>query len=323
MSIVIVGFNSLPDLEECLPSLVAQQRVPQEIILVDNASGDGTIDVLRHRYPEVVAIRSDENRGFAWACNRGAAAARGDVLVFLNPDTAVTHDWIWPLVDALEDTAVGACMPRILLYGSPRVNTMGTRVHWSGLAWMDRWGEPDPGPGAPAEVFGASGCALAIRADAFRAVRGFREDLFMYYEDVDLCWRLRLRGYRIVVVPQAAIHHKYSFSRNQLKWHMAERNRLKVILTNYHWSTLLLLGPALVAVEAAMWLYAAKRGLLRAKWWAARDVFWDLPRAVRRRREVATTRRVTDRAIWRQLSSSRALWAASRKYAAADSRVPR
>lgn len=319
VSIILVAFQSLPDLRECLPSLTAGPAVTQEVIVVDNGSTDGCAAFVREHYPEAVVLRSERNRGFAWACNHGAAAARGEVLVFLNCDTVAQGGWLAPLVETLRDPSVGACMPRILLHGTPRVNTMGSRLHWSGLAWMDRWQTPDPGPGASQEVFGASGCALAIRAETFREVRGFTEDFFMYHEDVDLCWRIRLRGYRVMVVPEAAVQHRYSFGRNPLKWDLAERNRLKMILANYHWSTLLLLSPALTAVEAALWLYAAKAGLLRAKWGAARHVVGELPRLLRRRREIQRTRRVPDRAIWRQLSGSRELWRASRKYAAADS----
>src|SRR3989304_1477317 len=95
---VLVGFQSLPDLRECLSALTERPSVPQEVILVDNASTDGTADFVRERYPEVVIIRSKTNRGFAWACNRGAAVARGRVLVFLNCDTIVQQGWVTPLL---------------------------------------------------------------------------------------------------------------------------------------------------------------------------------------------------------------------------------
>lgn len=317
VSIILVGFQSREHLRECLPSLSECATLPQEVILVDNASADGTAEFVREQHPEVNVIRSEDNRGFAWACNRGAAAARGDVLIFLNCDTLVTPGWVGPLVRALQDHSAGACMPRILLYGTAQVNTMGSRVHWSGLAWMDRWQAPDPGPGPAQEVFGASGCALAIRAETFREVQGFADDFFMYHEDIDLCWRLRLRGYRVLVVPEASIQHKYSFSRNPLKWHMAERNRVRMILANYHWATLVLLSPALVAVDAGLWLYAAKAGLLGAKWRAARDLITGLPQMVRRRKMIQASRRVSDGPIWRQFSGSRELWRASQQYAAA------
>jgi GT2 family glycosyltransferase len=139
----------------------------------------------------------------------------------------------------------------------------------------------------------------------------------MYHEDVDLCWRLRLIGYRVLVVPDAAIRHKYSFGRNQLKWHMAERNRVNMILANYRWTTLVLLSPALAAVDLMLWLYALKAGLLGAKWQAARDLITRLPRTLRRRRMIQASRRVSDRQIWHHLSGSRALWRASQQYAAA------
>ena len=317
VSIIIVAFQALEDLRECLPSLSRSRTVPQEVILVENASTDGTVDFVRRAHPEVTLIRNEENRGFAMPCNRGAAAARGDVLIFLNSDTIVTPGWVDPLVAELRDPSVGACMPRILLHGMSQVNTMGLRVHWSGLAWMDRWQAQDPGPGPAEEVFGASGCALAIRADTFREVQGFTEDFFIYHDDVDLCWRLRLRGYRAMAVPKASIQHKYSFSHNPLKWQLAERNRLKMILANYHWATLVLLSPALIAVEVGLWLYAARAGLLRGKWRGTCDLARGLPRLLRRRKIVQASRRVSDWQIWRKLSSSRELWRASHQYAAA------
>jgi GT2 family glycosyltransferase/SAM-dependent methyltransferase len=318
VSIILVGFQSLADLRECIPSLLAQQTVRQEIVFVDNASTDASSDFVRAHYPDITVVRSEENRGFAWACNRGAAAARGDVLDFLNCDTVVSRDWLPPIVDTLADPTVGACMPRILLHGTAHVNTMGSCVHWSGLAWMGKWQAADPGPGPAEEVFGASGCAFAIRTDVFREVGGFAEEFFTYHEDVDLCWRLRLLGYRVLVVPDSAIEHKYSFSRNALKWHMVERNRWRMILANYRWVTLLLLGPGLLAVDMGLWLYAAKAGLLGAKWRALRDLVGDWRGLLQRRRAVQSARCVGDRRIWRCLSGSRALLSASRQYAGAQ-----
>ncbi len=317
VSVILVGFQSRDDLRECLPALAKSAAIAQEVILVDNASTDGTAEYVRQHHSDVRVIRSEENRGFAWACNRGAAEARGEVLVFLNCDTVPVPGWTAPLVEALRDASVGACMPRILMHGTSQVNTMGSCVHWSGLAWMDRWQEEDPGPGPEREVFGASGCALAIRADTFREVGGFTEDFFMYHEDVDLCWRLRMRGYRALVVPEAAIAHKYSFARNSLKWRMAERNRMRMILANYHWTTLVLLGPALVAADLALWAYATKAGLLGAKWRAAREVIAGMPEVLRRRKSIQAGRRARDRQIWRHFSGFCGLWRASRQYARA------
>jgi GT2 family glycosyltransferase len=144
----------------------------------------------------------------------------------------------------------------------------------------------------------ASGAAFAIRAETFRAVGGFTEELFLYQEDLELCWRARLHGLRVLVIPDADVLHEYLLERaDRRKEYFLERNRLVFVATVFAGRTLLLLAPVLLAVEVGITLLALRQGWLREKvagWaWLARNGSW----LARRRRAAQALRRVPDRAL--------------------------
>jgi GT2 family glycosyltransferase len=261
------------------------------VIVVDNG-GDAVV-------PDGVRLVSPgRNLGFSAGCNLGAAEARGDVLLFLNPDTVVAAGATSQLARTLEDPAIGIAMPSLLLLDRPELlNSGGTVVHVSGLAWAGRFGEPAESITALEDVAGASGAALAIRRDTFRELGGFTEELFMYQEDVELSWRAHLHGLRVVVDPQADVFHEYEFGRNPDKIGLLERNRLIFVLTAYSLRLLLLLAPVLALGEVAMLALSARRGWLGAKiggwWWLLRHPRW----LVRHRRETQRLRKLRDREL--------------------------
>ena len=244
-----------------------------------------------------------ENLGFAGGCNFGAAEATSDVLVFLNPDTVVGPGALRQLARTLEDPAVGIAMARLCLLDRPELlNSGGTVVHVSGLAWAGRFGEQAESIRSLEDVAAASGAALGIRRDTFRALGGFTDELFMYQEDVELSWRAHLAGLRVVVDPGADVFHEYEFGRHPAKIALLERNRLIFVLTSYSLRLLFLLGPLLVLVELAMLLLSARRRWFRGKlggwWWCLRHMRW----LVRHRRETKSLRRVRDRELARFLT---------------------
>ena len=266
------------------------------MIVVDNG-GDATV-------PDGVRLLSaGGNLGFAQGANRGAAEAAGDVLVFLNPDTVVAAGALQQLARTLEDPAIGIAMARLRLLDQPELlNSGGTVVHVSGLAWAGRFGEPAEALTALADVPGASGAALAIRRETFRELGGFTGELFMYQEDVELSWRAHLHGLRVVVDPGADVFHEYEFGRNPTKIALLDRNRLIFVLTAYSLRLLLLLAPVLALGELAMLALAARRGWFRGKlvgwWWLLRHVGW----LARHRRETQRLRSVRDHDLARFLT---------------------
>lgn len=287
VSVVIVAFQSGDALLRCVASL----EEDLEVIVVDNGRDVGEL-------AGVEVVRPDENVGFAAGCNLGARHARGDVLVFLNPDTVVGPGAISMLVQTLEDPSVGVAMARLRLLADPQLlNSCGNVIHVTGLAWSGGYGQPAVDVAEAREVTYASGAAMAMRADVFRDLGGFREELFLYHEDLDLGWRARMRGYRVVLVPGADVFHDYSYSRNAEKSYYLERNRLVFLLSAFSARLLLVLAPVLLAAEVALCAQAAREGWLRAKlagWlWCARNG----RRILGMRRETQAGRRVPDREL--------------------------
>ena len=247
---------------------------------------------------ETRLISPGRNLGFATACNVGAAQAGGDVLLFLNPDTVAGPGAVPALADAVADPSVGVAMARLRLLGEPeRLNSGGNVVHVSGLAWVGGHGQPADRMSEVRDVAYPSGAAMAIRARTFHELGGFTDELFMYLEDLELGWRARLHGLRIVVTPAADVFHDYEFARNRRKLHLIERNRLVFVLSSYSPRLLAVSAPILLAAEIGMVGIAARQGWLREKlagWaWCARHAGW----LARHRRETQRLRRVADREL--------------------------
>jgi GT2 family glycosyltransferase/tetratricopeptide (TPR) repeat protein len=211
VSIVIPCFNEAEHTLRCLQSLQATpSAVATEIILVDNGSTDATRQLAGMADERFRVIRNEDNRGFGPACNQGAAAARGEYVLFLNNDTVVRPGWLEPLVaDLDEDPRLGAVQPK-LLYPDGRLNDAGGLVFADGEAWVyGKGGDPDAPPydcrRAPDY---ASGACLLVRRSAFEEVGGF-DDRYApaYYEDTDLSFALRAAGYTVLYEPASSIVH--------------------------------------------------------------------------------------------------------------------
>jgi len=207
-------------------------------------------------------------------------------------------------VRALEDRGVGVVQARLRLLDEPELlNSSGNVLHVSGIAWPGGYRDPADALAESRDIAYASGAALAIRADLFRELGGFTEELFLYQEDLDLCWRARLRGLRIVVAPEADVLHEYVFERpDRRKEYYLERNRLVFVLTAYSGRLLLLLAPVLLAAEVGLVLLGARQGWWREKlagWgWLLRNAGW----LQAQRRRTQALRRVSDRALARHLT---------------------
>jgi GT2 family glycosyltransferase len=293
-SVVIVAYRAGPALLRCLDSLSGQEGLI-ETIVVDNGGGGSEIERARE-IEGVRLVEPAENVGFAAGCNLGASEARGDVLVFLNPDTVVADRALAQLELAVDDPSVGIAMARLRLLEEPdKLNSSGVEMHVTGIGWAGGFGEPADSLTERREVPAPSGTAMAVRADTFRRLGGFAEELFMYIEDLELGWRARIAGYRVIVEPAADVFHEYEYGRNPRKNYFLERNRLVFVLSAYSSRLLLLAGPLLVATELGMLALALKEGWLRDKvagWgWLARNA----GTVGRRRRSTQALRKVRDR----------------------------
>ncbi len=300
-SIIVVNYNGRATIAACLDSILATLDGAAEVIVVDNGSTDGSAEIVA-AYP-AVTLRRAGNLGFGGGNNLGAAGARGEYLVFVNPDATVTPGWWQALAAALADETVGLATSRILLAGDPeRLNTAGNDVHLSGLTLCRGMGRPAAGYDQPAAVGAVSGAAFAMRRSLFEALGGFDAGYFMYMEETDLSWRAQLAGYSCRYVPRSIVHHHYRLRFGPDKTFYQERNRYRLLLKTLRRRTLLLLCPALLLAEGVTWGFVMTRDRRnwRGKLRAYRRVAADWPELRRLRREVQRRRVAPDRRLLEQ-----------------------
>ncbi len=220
LGIVIVTYNSRADIGRCLASLAAAEDLAQAIVVVDNASTDGTAAYVRSAFPSVTVIDAGENRGFAQANNLGAATIRTDLILFLNPDTLVQPGAVSRLVAAMTDHPDAAIVgPRLIdghgrpeLSFGPPISPVG-ELRQKVLLWMYNRRVPmavrhvERVTNVPGSRAWVSGACLLIRRPDWDAVGGFDPRFFIYTEDVDLCTRVRRRGRTVWFSPAASVTH--------------------------------------------------------------------------------------------------------------------
>ena len=325
-SIAIVAHNHRQFLEACLGALDAARLDPEttRIFLVDNASTDGTAPFVvnellgggasrtRGGLP-IVFIAGDRNLGFAGGNNLvfRRAIADGDEFVYLlNPDTEVEPGFLDEAIAAARlDTRVALVQSLVLRHGEPGiVNSYGDALHFLGFGYSNGDGrhlsEPDVAArtGAITELAYACGTAALVRVATLADIGLFQDELFVYCEDAELGWRARLAGHRVVVAPDSRVQHKYDFHKSFRKFYWLERNRWLVLVWNYHAATLLLLAPALLAMEAGVWAMAVAGGwwrekaqaclyLLRPSQWRRILATRRAPQSLRRQRDREVTAR--------------------------------
>jgi N-acetylglucosaminyl-diphospho-decaprenol L-rhamnosyltransferase len=221
VSVLIVNYNTRELLDQCLESIKAETRCSHELIVVDNASSDGSAAMIRRKHPGVTVIENGRNLGFARANNQASRAAHGGHLMLLNPDTVILDAAIDRLVEYMDaHTDVGACGPRIIdstgtvVRSCYRIPAFRAAVLASlsytplrPLVTPRRTESTCLEGDRVQDVEAIQGCSLLVRAGLFRKLGGFDESFFLYVEDIDLCHRLHLAGYRVVYMPQATIVH--------------------------------------------------------------------------------------------------------------------
>jgi GT2 family glycosyltransferase len=296
LSVLIVAWNSRAELARTLPALLAELGEDDELIVVDNDSPDDSAAVVRELAPAAKLVRMGRNLGFAGGCNAGAAEARGDLLVILNPDAAPQRGWGEAIrLPWREGRGWAAWQALVTEAGGTEVNSAGNPVHFTGIVWAGRHGEPlAAAPSGPAEAPVLSGACLAIPLATWRRVGGFAERFFMYHEDVDLSIRLRLSGGTVGIEPRAVVEHDYEFGASAgHKWRWLERNRLAFLVRDYPAVLLALLAPALLATELALLAVSARAGWADQKLAANAEALRWLPRLLRERRRIQRGRTVS------------------------------
>jgi len=240
VTVIVVIHNGEAHMPALMESLRLQSRMPDEVIVVDNASTDSGADYLRAEHPWVRIVTLDRNAGFTGGANAGAASASGDVLVTLNDDTVVDREWLAELIQPLEeDSTLGATVSKVFLGppGSAVIDCAGAEFNAMGFNWGRGANEQDATQFDAAEFVPAvTAVSMAVRASALRGEDLFDDSLFMYYEELDLTMRLRGRGNRIRYQPTSIVHHLRGQSvlrKSNDSWvfqqALANRNRMKIV----------------------------------------------------------------------------------------------
>jgi GT2 family glycosyltransferase len=305
LAVVVVTHQSAAHLRALATAVLPQLRDGDELVIVDNASSDGTPEAARSLGGRVTVIETGQNLGFAGGCQLGARATHAPLLLFLNPDCQPQAACLAELRDAAARHPDWAAWQAAVLLDRGHINSSGGVVHYLGIGWAGECGRPLSAL-APDdhEIAFPSGAAMVVRREAWRSLGGLDEDYFMYGEDLDLGLRMWLSGHRVGVVPSARVMHGYEFDKGSSKWFWLERNRWRTVLSVYPAPLLLLLGPGLLAAELGLLAVAASDGWLGSKLRAQAAVIGGLPRTLTRRREVQRARRVGASEFARHLTSS-------------------
>jgi len=326
VSVIVVTWNGLAYLPDCLDSLAAQTYPALEVVVVDNGSTDGSVEYLRGRGPgRLHLVESPRNLGFAGGNNLGIRASKGAYLALLNNDAAADPEWVEALVNAAEaDPTVGMCASRIHVWKRPDLlDGAGLVVSGDGIGRgrgrLEADGERYQ---RGADVLLPSACAALYRRSMLDEVGLFDEDFFAYCEDTDLGLRARIAGWRCRYVPGAVARHHYSGStapHSAFKAFHVERNRIWVVVKCFPpglavASLAYTLGryalqlyaavsgrgaAAKLAAQQAPWVLA---GIIVRAWWAA---LARLPEMWRRRRAVWSVGKISRRELTRLLRAHR------------------
>ncbi len=245
-AIVILNWNGKSLLEKFLPSVVKYSTLPGvEIVVADNASSDDSVSFLQKNYPAIKIVRLDKNYGFAGGYNKSLEQVDADYFMLLNSDVEVAENWLQPLIALMDsDEKIAACQPKIRSY---RYRDYFEHAGASG-GFVDKnyfpfcrgriFNEVEKDEGQydnRREIFWATGAALMIRANIFRESGGLDNDFFAHMEEIDLCWRLKNRGYKIFVEPASVVYHLGGATLNYMspkKTMLNFRNNLYMIYKN-------------------------------------------------------------------------------------------
>jgi len=306
VSVIVVNYNGLQYLETCLDSLSQQTYASCEIIVVDNGSTDGSLQRARDKYPGLTYLKTGSNLGYAGGVNAGLAVAGGEYISPINMDTRVEPDWLEKLVGFMESgLQIGAVCPRVLIMENPGVvNCSGLNIHVSGLGFCRQLHSDVTAAGPPQKVSGISGCSFLIRRDLFNRMGGAPAYCFMYNDDVVISWLLALMGYDIYCLPSSVIYHRYRLSMTPDKFFHLEKNRIYLVLSTFKWSTLLLLSPLLLLIEAMVLAYSVVKGwpYPKSKLGAYLAAFRERRDIARLRHFYATLRSISDWTLLKKLS---------------------
>ncbi|MCW1949030.1 MAG: glycosyltransferase family 2 protein [Candidatus Shapirobacteria bacterium] len=308
--VLVLGYNSLNLLDDCMISLSDQSYEDYEIWFADNNSNDGSVEYLNKNFPKIKTFQFKKNTGYAGGNNRlikMAFDSGADFSLVLNADVKVDKNFILELVNSYSNSSkkekIGLVQPLVMLYNEPeKINSMGNVIHYLGFGYCGGYKSKDI-PKEDREIYSVSGTAMLIPKNYYEDVGLFDESFFMYNEDQDYSWRGLIMGYKHYLSVNSKIWHKYSFSKNKNKWYFSEKNRLSILIKNYETKTLIKLILIIIFNELAILIYSLFDGWFINKLRSYGTVFKNLGFLMRERNVVQSSREVSDIKIIKYFSS--------------------
>jgi len=269
VSIIILNYNAGQLLVNCVESILKTNYPSFEILVVDNISNDQSHKECKKKFPQIHLIENTKNLGYCEGNNVGIRAAKGNLLVILNPDTIVSPEWLIELVSAYEKNGGGIYQPKILsLYESNVLQSTGNMLHLFGFGFSRDKGIPDNSNYNEIQQVGyASGTCLFTSLDTMKKIGLFDPFIFLYHDDLDLGWRAAQLNIKSYFVPTSIVYHaeSYSLKWSSKKFFWLERNRRYCLLTHYSKKTYKKILPYLIIVEIMVWLFYITKGFFIAK----------------------------------------------------------
>jgi len=302
-AVVILNWNGKHWLEKFLPNVISNS-LDATVIVADNNSSDDSLKFLEENYPNIRIIQNDGNYGYAKGYNLALKQIDAQYFVLLNSDIEVTKDWISPIISLMDsDKTISACQPKILDYNNKN------KFEYAGASggFIDKFGYPfcrgrifddleeDKGQYNDAtEIFWATGACLFVRSSHFWEVGGLDSDFFAHQEEIDLCWRLKNKGYKIMVEPKSVVYHVGGGTLqvgSPLKTHLNFRNNLYMMFKNLPLSYLFIIIPIRLVLDgiAAITFLGNEKGIshLFAVMKAHFSFYFEIPKLISKRRKIS------------------------------------
>lgn len=331
VSVIIPNFNGQKFLPVCLSSLFRSSYTNFEIIVIDDCSTDGSLEVLK-KFAKIKLLQNSHNQGASASRNNALTQARGEIVAFLDNDTRVEKKWleelIRPLISSKSD--IGATCSKTLIYQHPKIISTAGLLLVPHTGWgIARGGMAKDGIAKwdqEAETVSIS-AALAVKKSVIDQIGEFDEKLAVHTEDLDFCWRIWLAGYKILYIPTSRVYH---WSKNQeeraklmaatksfVYFHI-NKNTFRTLLKNYSWTWLLKYLPAAIFIVFGRGLFVLVSRLDASALLAAfKALIWNianLPDTISNRHQIQKIRRVSDSYLYSKIMSHESLWRIYKNY---------
>lgn len=316
VAIIILNWNGKKFLEQFLPKVCEYSGAAVSVVVADNASTDDSVPYLEKNFPTVRVIRNAENGGFAYGYNASLKHINAEYYILLNSDVEVTKNWVEPIITLMEsDATIGAVQPKIKSFSNPGY------FEYAGAAggFIDVYGYPfcrgrifdtiekdENQYNDEKEIFWATGACLFIRAPLYHELGGFDEDLFSHQEEIDLCWRMKLQGYKVLFCPLSEVMHYGGGTlskSNPFKTYLNFRNNLIILCKNHPSGTLffkIIVRMVLDGIAAFRFLLMGDRKDAFAILRGHLHFYRSLPRTLRKRKALKDIKLKTVSGIYKR-----------------------